>query len=68
MNYSNVVNVVGLILEKNIYEKERSTFNRISEMQKQINWLTSTVYNLIESNENATQAENEKSQKMEWTN
>ena len=51
-------------LEKDIYEKERNTFNRISEMQKQINWLTSTVYNLIESNENATQAENEKSQKI----
>ena len=51
-------------LEKNIYEKERNSFNRISEMQKQINWLTSTVYNLIEANDNASQIQKEKSQKI----
>ena len=30
-------------LEKQLYEKERTTYNRISEMQKQINWLTTST-------------------------
>lgn len=51
-------------LEKQLYEKERTTYNRISEMQKQINWLTTSIYTLIEANENATQIQKEKSQKI----
>lgn len=51
-------------LEKQLYEKERETFNRISEMQKQINWLTSTVYTLIESNEKASKIQKEESSKI----
>ena len=51
-------------LEKQLYEKERETYNRISEMQKQINWLTSTVYTLIESNEKASKIQKEESTKI----
>ena len=51
-------------LEKQLYEKERQTYNRISEMQKQINWLTSTVYTLIESNEKASKIQKEESTKI----
>ena len=51
-------------LEQQLYEKERNTFNRISEMQKQINWLTSTVYTLIESNEKASKIQKEESSKI----
>ena len=51
-------------LEQQLYEKERNTFNRISEMQKQINWLTSTVYTLIESNEKASKMQKEESTKI----
>lgn len=51
-------------LEKQLYEKERATYNRISEMQKQINWLTSNIYTLMESNENATKVRNKESEKI----
>lgn len=51
-------------LEKQLYEKERATYNRISEMQKQINWLTSNIYTLMESNENASKIRNEESEKV----
>ena len=40
-----------LDLEESVIEKEKNTFNRVSDLQKQVNWLTSTVYNLVESNE-----------------
>ena len=51
-------------LEKQLYEKERATYNRISEMQKQINWLTSNIYTLMESNENASKIRNKQSEKV----
>ena len=38
-------------LEKKVYDKDLNWSNKISDMQKQINWLTSTVYTLTEQNE-----------------